>query len=244
MELEHEFTVPVGVDEAWQVLLDVERIAPCMPGATVLDVRGDEFAGTVKVKVGPITMTYAGDAKFAEKDEAARRVVVEAAGKENRGSGTAKATMTATLEPSSEPSNTLVHVLTDLTVTGRPAQFGRGMLQDVGGRLIGQFADNLAATLQAGEGADAAGEQQVDSAAEAAATESATGESATAEKVTALQNRTTESSSGRSDSAEALDLLDVTGVSGAVSRYRVPIAAGAVVGLSVLFWLVRRRKRR
>lgn len=242
MELEHEFTVPVGVDEAWQVLLDVERIAPCMPGATVLDVRGDEFAGTVKVKVGPITMTYAGDARFAEKDEAARRVVVEAAGKENRGSGTAKATMTATLEPAADTSSTLVHVLTDLTVTGRPAQFGRGMLQDVGGRLIGQFADNLAATLRAVEETDATGEAEPEEAepAPAAQAESTTGEPV----LDVPPRRTTERATGQPSSAEALDLLEVTGVSGAMTRYRAPLAVGAVVGVGVLVWLLRRRKRR
>lgn len=237
MELEHEFTVPVGVAEAWDVLLDVERIGPCMPGATVLDVRGDEFAGTVKVKVGPISMTYSGDAKFAEKDEAARRVVLEAAGKESRGSGTAKATVTASLAEGSDGSSTDVKVLTDLTVTGRPAQFGRGMLQDVGSRLIGQFADNLAKELQSSEaeGGAAAG------AAAPAEAGAAAGQPAAAAPSGAAQSRAAEARPA--GSAEALDLLEVTGVSGALTRYRVPIIGGAV-GAVALFLLIRKLRRR
>ncbi|MQA04871.1 MAG: hypothetical protein GEV07_19850 [Streptosporangiales bacterium] len=230
MELEHEFAVPVSVAEAWQVLLDVERIGPCMPGATVLDVRGDEFTGTVKVKVGPISMTYAGEARFAEKDEAARRVVIEAAGKENRGSGTAKASVTATLEPADGGSSTAVKVLTDLTVTGRPAQFGRGMLQDVGGKLIGQFADNLAAELQEDDKAGAA----------APAATSGESEPSPASTPQAMYDE-----AGQRPSAEALDLLEVTGLSGAMSRYRVPLlAGGAAVGAALVWFLVRRKRSR
>lgn len=228
MELEHEFTVPVSVAEAWQVLLDVERVGPCMPGATVLDVRGDEFTGTVKVKVGPISMTYTGEARFAEKDEAARRVVMEAAGKENRGSGTAKATVTASLESTDGGASTIVKVLTDLTVTGRPAQFGRGMLQDVGGKLIGQFADNLAATLQD------------DGSGGAAAASDDRGEPEPAPAST----RTTSADSAQRPSAEALDLLEVTGLSGAMSRYRTPLLAGGAALGATLLWLLIRRKRR
>lgn len=227
MELEHEFTVPVGVKEAWDVLLDVERIGPCMPGATVLDVRGDEFAGTVRVKVGPIAMTYAGDARFAEKDEAAHRVVMEAAGKESRGSGTAKATVTATLTEAPD-GGTAVRVVTDLTVTGRPAQFGRGMLQDVGGRLIGQFADNLAATLQEDRSA-APGATDGGSPSSGASTPSPSpGAQASVPP--------------RSQPAEALDLLQLTGVSGFVAKYKVPLV-GAVAGAVVLWFVVRRRRR-
>lgn len=234
MELEHEFTVPVGVAEAWDVLLDVERVGPCMPGATVLDVRGDEFTGTVKVKVGPISMTYAGDARFAEKDEAARRVVMEAAGKESRGSGTAKATVTASLAEGSDGSSTDVKVLTDLTVTGRPAQFGRGMLQDVGTRLIGQFADNLAKELQSSEAGGAG-------AAAPAASASAEGDAAPGQPGAAAQSGPAQARPA--GSSEALDLLEVTGVSGALTRYRVPIIGGAV-GAVALFLIIRKLRRR
>ena len=141
MNLENEFTVPVPVDEAWQVLLDVERMAPCMPGAALTSVNGDEFTGTVKVKVGPITVTYNGEARFLSKDDATHRAVIEAKGKESRGSGTAGATVTTQLFP--EGSTTKVRVETDLNITGRPAQFGRGVMAEVAAKLIGQFAKCL-----------------------------------------------------------------------------------------------------
>ncbi|HEX6198195.1 MAG TPA: SRPBCC family protein [Jiangellaceae bacterium] len=149
MQLQHEFTVPVPVQHAWDVLLDVERVAPCMPGATVESVEGDSFTGKVKVKVGPITVAYAGSASFREKDAEARRVVVEAKGKETRGAGTAAATVTAQLAQAD--GGTKVAVTTDLAITGRPAQFGRGVMDDVGNKLLGQFADCLADQLSAGE---------------------------------------------------------------------------------------------
>ena len=145
MELEHQFTVPVPVDRAWEVLLDVKKIAPCMPGAVVDSVDGDSFTGQVKVKVGPITVAYAGKASFLEKDATAHRAVVEAKGRETRGSGTAAATVTASM--ADEGGSARVTVVTDLAITGRPAQFGRGVLNDVGNKLIGQFADCLATTI-------------------------------------------------------------------------------------------------
>ena len=145
MELEHQFTVPVPVDRAWEVLLDVEKIAPCMPGAVIDTVDGDSFTGQVKVKVGPITVAYAGKASFLEKDATAHRAVVEAKGRETRGSGTAAATVTASM--ADEGGSARVTVVTDLAITGRPAQFGRGVLNDVGNKLIGQFADCLATTI-------------------------------------------------------------------------------------------------
>ena len=145
MQLDHEFTVPVPAAQAWPVLLDIDRIAPCMPGATVTKIDGDDFEGTVKVKVGPITVTYGGSASFLEKDESARRAVIEARGRETRGSGTATARVTAQLFD--EGSSTRVVVNTDLSVTGKPAQFGRGVMSDVGGKLLGRFADCLATEL-------------------------------------------------------------------------------------------------
>jgi carbon monoxide dehydrogenase subunit G len=145
MELEHQFTVPVPVDRAWEVLLDVEKIAPCMPGAVIDSVDGDSFTGQVKVKVGPITVAYSGKASFLEKDATAHRAVVEAKGRETRGSGTAAATVTASM--ADEGGSARVTVVTDLAITGRPAQFGRGVLNDVGNKLIGQFADCVATTI-------------------------------------------------------------------------------------------------
>lgn len=149
MELEHKFTVPVPVDQAWQVLLDVERIAPCMPGATVESFDGETVVGRVKVKVGPIQVTYAGTAKFVTKDEAARTAVIEAHAKEARGSGTAAATITSVMHDAGDSTD--VTVTTDLAITGKPAQFGRGVMVDVGNKLLGMFADCLADELTAGE---------------------------------------------------------------------------------------------
>ena len=148
MKLEHSFTVPTGIDEAWKILLDIELIGPCMPGAAIDSVDGDDFTGTVKVKLGPIGLTYKGKASFIEKDEAAHRAVIDARGRDARGNGTASAKVTAVLED--QGGSTLVKVDTDLDITGKPAQFGRGVMVDVGNKLIGQFADNLSATISAG----------------------------------------------------------------------------------------------
>jgi carbon monoxide dehydrogenase subunit G len=145
VQLDHEFSVPVPAEQAWAVLLDIERIAPCLPGATVTKVEGRDFEGSVKVKVGPITLTYAGEASFTEIDEAGRRAVISARGKEARGSGTANATITAQL--TGDGGSTAVTVRTDLAITGRPAQFGRGVMNDVGAKLLGRFADRLAQQL-------------------------------------------------------------------------------------------------
>src|SRR5580704_3848239 len=147
MELEHSFSVPVPEERAWDVLLDVERVAPCMPGASLDSVNGDEIAGRIKVKVGPISMTYAGNAKFTERDKAAGVVTLEASGKETRGAGTASASVRSELTADGDQTHVTVH--TNLNVTGKPAQFGRGVMVEVGGKLIGIFADNLAAMLAA-----------------------------------------------------------------------------------------------
>jgi carbon monoxide dehydrogenase subunit G len=154
MELEHSFTVPVSEDRAWDVLLDVERVAPCMPGATLDSVDGDEIKGRIKVKVGPIAMTYAGTARFTERDRHAHVITLEAAGKETRGAGTASATVRSMLEGRDGQTHVVVH--TTLNVTGRPAQFGRGVMAEVGGKLIGIFASNLADMLASEPAAPAA----------------------------------------------------------------------------------------
>ena len=151
MELNNSFEVNRPVAEAWDVLTDVERIAPCMPGAQLESVDGDEFHGIVKVKVGPITAQYKGTASFVEKDDANHRAVLNAKGRDTRGAGNASAVITAQLTALSA-STTQVDVGTDLTVTGKVAQFGRGVMGDVSAKLMGQFADNLAAMLADGAG--------------------------------------------------------------------------------------------
>ena len=155
MEMDHSFTVPVPPDRAWDVLLDVEGIAPCMPGATVEEFDGEVVTGRIKVKVGPVSLTYRGTAKFIERDPAAHVVVMEASGKETRGAGTASATVRASLEPESSGEATKVTMHTTMNVTGRPAQFGRGVMVEVGGKLVEKFAENLA-QLISGDGAAAA----------------------------------------------------------------------------------------
>ena len=137
MELTHDFTVPASVDDAWATFMDLERVGSCFPGATVTSVDESGFAGTVKVKLGPIALQYAGTGQFLERDDAAHRAVIEAKGKDKRGNGTAGATVTVQLAPSGE--GTRIDVTTDLSITGKPAQFGRGVMQDVSDKLLQQF---------------------------------------------------------------------------------------------------------
>ncbi len=147
MELEHHFTVPAPVEETWAAFNDPERVAPCFPGATLMSVEGDQFTGSAKIKLGPIALQYNGVGTYVERDEAAHRAVIEAKGKDKRGNGTANATVTAQMSAGGE--GTVVHVATDLAVTGKPAQFGRGVMQDVSDKLLEQFVACLKTTLGA-----------------------------------------------------------------------------------------------
>jgi uncharacterized protein len=175
IELDNSFTVPVPPEQAWDVLLDVERIAPCMPGATVTAVNGDEIEGQVKVKLGPLSLTYKGVAKFTDKDEANRTISIDASGRETRGAGTASATVQARLQPAEQAGATVVSIHTSLNVTGRPAQFGRSLLPEVSGKLIAQFATNLEALIAADQPAAEA------AAASPGATEAGPGQAGAAE---------------------------------------------------------------
>jgi uncharacterized protein len=145
MELNHEFTVAAPIGRAWAVLTDIEEIAPCMPGAELTEVDGDTYHGLVKIKVGPITAQYQGTALLTEKDEAAHRVVLKASGRDARGQGNAAALVTATM--AEQGDGTLVSIITDLTISGRVAQFGRGVMHDVSAKLLQQFVDNLEADV-------------------------------------------------------------------------------------------------
>lgn len=151
MELSHTFTVPAPVEETWAAFEDIRSVAECFPGATVTSVDGDEFSGACKVKLGPIALTYNGSGRFVEKDEAAHRFVVDAKGKDRRGNGTAGALVTATFTGAGDSTDVLV--LTDLAITGKPAQFGRGVIQDVSDKLLQQFVDCLQKKVGAGEAA-------------------------------------------------------------------------------------------
>ena len=142
MDLSHSFTVPASVADTWRTFEDIESVAGCFPGATVTEVAGDDFTGTCKVKLGPIALVYTGSGTFVERDEAAGRFVVEAKGKDKRGNGTAGATVTATFTEEAATS-TRVDVRTDLSITGKPAQFGRGVIEDISNKLLQQFVTCL-----------------------------------------------------------------------------------------------------
>jgi carbon monoxide dehydrogenase subunit G len=220
MKLENSFTVPVPVDQAWQVLQDVERIAPCMPGATLDTVDGDAFTGRVKVKVGPIMLTYSGKATFADKDDTAHAMRIEASGKETRGSGTAKATVHASLK--ADGDSTQVVLVTDLAVTGKPAQFGRGVMADVSGKLIDQFAACLAEEVRSGTSADS----ETASAAPAETTASSSASTSTSEGGL--------SSAGATPAAPAAPPLPPSGApQQAAPAPAMPLPATGLVGAGV-----------
>jgi uncharacterized protein len=149
MQLVNEFTVSQPIDDSWALLTDVERIAPCMPGAQLTEVQGDVYRGKVTVKVGPMLARFAGQAEFRELDRDAQRVVLEARGKESGGKGMASAVITAQL--TEQGAETLVQVTTDLTISGRLAQFGQGALGDISTKLLGQFVDCLEHRLAGGD---------------------------------------------------------------------------------------------
>jgi carbon monoxide dehydrogenase subunit G len=220
MQLEHTFTVPADIDTVWAALLDPQRVAPCMPGATLTSVEGDNFAGGVKVKLGPISLLYKGSGEFVERDEQARRLVIKAAGKDSRGNGTASATVTVTLV--AEQGATNGTVLTDLSITGKPAQFGRGLISEVGGKILETFAQCLASKL----GEAPAPEPQP--APEAAATES------TLAKPQATPAR---EPLHIVSEAEPVDLLEYAGPS--VLKRAAPVLAV----LALLLIVVLRRRR-
>lgn len=188
MELTNDFRVALPVERAWAVLTDLERIAPCMPGAQLQEIEGDEHRGIVKVKVGPITAQYKGKASVVSRDDSAHVAVLRAEGQETRGQGNASATITATLTPDGE--GTAVSVVTDLTITGKVAQFGRGVLVDVSAKLLDQFVACLEATVLAEEAppaaaaSDEAPEADAEPVTDAAEVASATGPLAQDEPVT------------------------------------------------------------
>lgn len=234
MEFTNEFTVPTDVDTTFATLTDLEKVAPCLPGAQLEEVDGDVYTGRVKVKVGPIQMTYRGQARMVEADADAKRARIEANGKEARGAGTAKADVVANLREGGE--GTVVSVTTDLTVTGKPAQFGRGVMEEVGTKIIDAFAERLRAMLaeeqQGGAAAEGAGPEPARG--EAAAT-GATAAAATSEVVDGPRRLALDPSREN----DALDLVDVA--RGATLKRLLPVAVVALV-LAVVFAVLRRRR--
>ena len=226
MELINEFRVGVPVEEAWAVLTDVERIAPCLPGAQLTEVDGETYSGNVKVKVGPITAQYKGTATFIEKDDDVHRAVLKADGRDTRGQGNASALVTATLV--ADGDGTLVTVKTDLTITGKVAQFGRGVLADVSSKLVGQFVQSLEADVLSG------------SAAPAVAPPSSDGTSNDTSNDTSDDTSDDTSTGPRKiDSKEAAP-VDLLGSAGGPVAKRIAPIFGVLV---VVFWLLRRRRK-
>jgi carbon monoxide dehydrogenase subunit G len=237
MELTNEFHVPTPIDRAWKVLTDIELIAPCMPGAALEEIEGDEFRGGVKIKVGPITAQYQGKARFLEKDDTAHKAVLRAEGRDTKGAGNAAATITAQLTASG--TGTDVKVTTDLTITGKVAQFGRGVLADVSAKLLGQFVQCLehnvlaqpeaVAAEVAAAGAELAGAAAPATAGSAAG--SAAGAAAAAGEAPAAP---TVRKIAPTSQAAPVDLLGTAG--SPVLKRLVP----AGIGLLLVLWLLRR----
>ena len=246
MEMDHSFTVPVPPDRAWDVLLDVERIAPCMPGATVEEFDGEVVTGRIKVKVGPVSLTYRGTAKFTERDPDAKVIVLEASGKETRGAGTASATVRASLEPASSGAGTKVSMHTTMNVTGRPAQFGRGVMVEVGGKLVEKFAENLAQQItsegaSAGDGGTAgaaSGGGTAGASTGQAASATAVAEPGSAEPVTDVPVAKTAYAPPAQDDEDSINLVRLVGP--AILKRVVPIVVGAALLALVSRHLLRR----
>ena len=238
MQLTHSFTVPVGVDEAFAVLLDIERIGPCMPGATIESVDEDEFTGRVKVRVGPMQLTYRGQASFTEVDEERYRAKIVARGKETRGTGTADATVTAELRAHGD--ETEVSVVTDLAVTGKPAQFGRGVMSDVGSKLLDQFATCLAEELAGPAPDETATDVLPPAPLEDHAPDETTATTVGPERAATSASKpgaAARSTTRRTD--ESIDLLQVAG--GPLVRRVTPVLLALALG-GLVGWLLGRRR--
>jgi uncharacterized protein len=242
MEMDHSFTVPVPPEQAWDVLLDVERIAPCMPGATVEEFDGEVVTGRIKVKVGPVSLTYRGTAKFTDRDPEAHVVVIEASGKETRGAGTASATVRASLEPESSGQATKVTIHTTMNVTGRPAQFGRGVMVEVGGKLVEKFADNLAQLISPGGATEAddaatAGEGSTDGASADPPALAETGPGST-QPSTIIPAASTASAPAAQPNEDSINLVRLVGPS--ILKRAIPVVIGAAA-MALLGWRIRHR---
>ncbi|WXK02195.1 SRPBCC family protein [Saccharopolyspora sp. ID03-671] len=257
MEMQHTFSVPVPIDAAWKAMTDPEAVAPCMPGATLTKAEGNEFAGSVKVKLGPVTLLYKGTGVFKDVDEKNRRLVIDASGKDSRGAGTAAATVVVNL--TEQDGTTHGTVDTDLKVTGKPAQLGRGLISEVGGKILNQFADNLAKKLESEREAPAS--QESAAAAEPKSTETSSGSSGngtaaaagaaaagaavgstSARKDTSWRVTPADSSAASASEPAANDeAIDLLGTAGAPVLKRV---APAAIGLLVAFIVLRRFKKR
>jgi uncharacterized protein len=244
MKLDNEFTVGVPIEQAWAVLTDLELIAPCMPGAQLTGVTDGVYTGKVKIKVGPVTAEYAGTAQFSVKEETTYRAVIDARGRDSRGNGNATAVISAQLQPAG--AATAVSVSTDLTIAGRIAQFGSGMIKEVSAKLLGQFVTCLEGKLSAGAVTDAAtaAPATTTSTAGGAAPDSAAPISAAASTASDGGQRTGAAPAPAAASVgtagpepAALDLMSVAGT--AIYKRLAPLVIGLVVLAVVIYLIVR-----
>jgi carbon monoxide dehydrogenase subunit G len=225
MDLNHKFTVEVPVEDAWRILTDVERIAPCLPGAQLQEIEGDTYRGAVKVKVGPIQAQFKGQASFVERDDVAHKVVLKGEGRDIGGKGNASALITAELTSLTETS-TSVTVNTDLSVTGKVAQFGRGAMADISDKLLAQFVVNLNEMIAASD-APAAPTPVAETAAPAPADAPATSSEASAEPAQPTVRKID------GPEAEALDLLSIS--RGVIVKRALPVV---VVVAAIVIWFI------
>ncbi len=247
MELTNEFVIDRDIEETWTILNDLEFIAPCMPGAQLTEIEGDEYRGLVKIKVGPITANYKGKASFVEQDAANKVAKLKAEGRDPR-QGNANAMVTAKMEAAGE-GKTTVNIHTDLGLSGKIASFGRGAIEDVSKKLLGQFAENLREKLEAGSDASPS------DSADAAATDGSSADSAAATSASAVASSTTASAGGAAESSsggsasgqirkidgpepEPVNLMDVAGES--MAKRALPAAGGLALVALILYWLLGR----
>ncbi|MHA6621829.1 SRPBCC family protein [Pseudonocardia sp. DLS-67] len=270
MQLENKFTIDAPIDKAWEALNTPETVAPCFPGATLTEYEGDSFTGTVKVKLGPISLTYKGKGTYVTRDDANHKVVIEANGRDSRGNGTASATVTGTMTADG-PDRTAVTMVTDMTITGRPAQFGRGVISDVADKIIGQFSACVASKLAPAAEEPAAEEKKASStpstpspgpgAASAGGASSSPSPSPSGGSVAAPATGGNTNGSGSAQAAAAakgpvlaaapkstgplrseVDAIDLLDTAGApVLKRLAPVAAGAL--LLLVIFLIRRARR-
>jgi len=257
MQLENKFTIDAPIEKAWVALNTPDMIAPCFPGATLTSYEGESFEGTVKVKLGPISLTYKGKGTYVGRDDDNHEVTIEASGRDSRGNGTASATVTGTMVADG-PDRTAVTMVTDMTITGRPAQFGRGVISDVADKIIGQFAACVARKLAPQEDAVAAapvaaaaggtatatgGTAAVVGSSNGAANGTASVATATGPAVSSTPTATTTPAAHPTgpvkSEIDAIDLLDTAG--SPVLKRLAPVAGGALL-LALIVLLLRRRR--
>ena len=239
MKLEHEFTVPAPIDTVWEALLDPARVAPCFPGATITSASDDEFTGVVKVRLGPISLQYRGSGRFTGTDETAHRTVIEASGAAAGGQGTAAAKVHASLAENGD--GTTVAVVTDLTVTGRPAQFGRGLIEEVSKKILGQFADCLSSSLAPQEPPEPAPVPAPSTPSPQASSQAAPQSQVSPQQALPSQAPVKPAPVPPSMHDE-IDLLDAAG--GVVAKRTIPAVAALVLLALLIRWLRSGRKAR